>query len=146
MPFNNMWTLKFKIQPTITLFTAVNHCSGPLTKQKRLPERGQKVMFVRCDWWISVHFVGFCIFCGQSRLNLSPEWTALTQPLVWSSATLLPNKACLSLPHIQDTFPSALLVYSNFGSVFQKLIHANFYASRLICGYFLFLAYNITRF
>ena len=24
-PFNNMQTLKFKIQPTVTLFTAVNH-------------------------------------------------------------------------------------------------------------------------
>ena len=32
-PFNNMRTLKFKIQPTITLFTAVNHCSGPRRKQ-----------------------------------------------------------------------------------------------------------------
>ena len=32
-PFNNMWTLKFTIQPTVLLFTAVNHCSGPLRKQ-----------------------------------------------------------------------------------------------------------------
>ena len=32
-PFNNMRTLKFKIQSTVTLFTAVNHCSGPLRKQ-----------------------------------------------------------------------------------------------------------------
>ena len=22
-------------------------------------------MFVGCDWRISIHFVGFCIFCGQ---------------------------------------------------------------------------------
>ena len=28
--FNNMRTLKFKIQPTVMLFTAINHCSGPL--------------------------------------------------------------------------------------------------------------------
>ena len=34
-PFNNMRTLKFKIQPTVTLFTAVNHYSEPLRKQKR---------------------------------------------------------------------------------------------------------------
>ena len=26
---------------------------------------GQKVMFVRCDRLISIHFVGFCIFRGQ---------------------------------------------------------------------------------
>ena len=26
----------------------------------------KKVMFVRCDWRISIHFVGFCIFCGRS--------------------------------------------------------------------------------
>ena len=69
MPFKNMRTLKFKImiQPTVMLFTPVNHCSGPLRKQKRLAQRGQNVMFVRCDWRISIHFaVGFCIFCGQS--------------------------------------------------------------------------------
>ena len=32
-PFNNMRTLKFKIQSTVTLFTAVNHWSGPRRKQ-----------------------------------------------------------------------------------------------------------------
>ena len=32
--FNNKRTLKFKIQPTVTLFTAVSLCSGPLGKQK----------------------------------------------------------------------------------------------------------------
>ena len=40
-PFNNMQTLKFKTQPTVTLLSAVNHCSGPLRKQKRLAQRGQ---------------------------------------------------------------------------------------------------------
>ena len=39
-------------------------------KQKRLAQRGQKVMFVRCDWWISIHFVGFCIFCGQQVVTV----------------------------------------------------------------------------
>ena len=62
VPFNDMRTLKFKIQPTVTLFSAFNHCSGPSSKRKRLAQRGQKVMFVRCDWRISIHFVGFCIF------------------------------------------------------------------------------------
>ena len=33
VPFNNMWTLKFKIQLTVMLLTAINHCSGPLRKQ-----------------------------------------------------------------------------------------------------------------
>ena len=32
-PFNNMRTLKFKMQSIVTLFTAVNHCSGPRRKQ-----------------------------------------------------------------------------------------------------------------
>ena len=39
-----MWTLKFKIQPTVTLFTAINHCSGPLRKQKCFARRGQRVI------------------------------------------------------------------------------------------------------
>ena len=60
--FNNLQTLKFKIQPTIMLFTAVNHCSRPLRKHKRLAQRSQDVIFVHCDWWISIQFVGFCIF------------------------------------------------------------------------------------
>ena len=63
-PFNNLPTLKFKIQPTVTLFTSVNLCNGPLTKQKRLSQPGQKVMFVRSDWRILIHFVDFFIFCG----------------------------------------------------------------------------------
>ena len=56
--FNNIWTLKFKIQPTVTLFTAVNYRN----KKQRLVQRGQTFMLVRCDWRISIHFVGFCIF------------------------------------------------------------------------------------
>ena len=52
-----MQTLKFKIQLTITLFTAVSHCSGPLREQKPLAQQGQKVMLVRCDCW-------FLYFCG----------------------------------------------------------------------------------
>ena len=63
-PFNNLPTLKFKIQPTVTLFTSVNLCNGPLTKQKGLSQPGQKVMFVRSDWRILIHFVDFFIFCG----------------------------------------------------------------------------------
>ena len=39
-----------------------------LRKQKRLAQRGQKVMYLRCDWRISIHFVSFCIFCGQSAV------------------------------------------------------------------------------
>ena len=63
-----MQTLKFKIQPTVTFFTAVSHCIGPLRKQKRLAQQGQKVMFMHCDWPILIHFVGFCIFV-VSRLS-----------------------------------------------------------------------------
>ena len=59
-PFNRMQTLKFKIQPTVTLSTAINHCNGPL--RKRLAQQGQKVMFLPCDWQTSNHFLSFCIF------------------------------------------------------------------------------------
>ena len=62
MPFNNMRTLKFIIQPIVMLFAAVNHCSGPLRKQKGLAQWGQNITFVCCNWWISIHFVIFCIF------------------------------------------------------------------------------------
>ena len=65
MPFKNMQTLKFKIQPAVTPFIDVNHCTRPLRKQKHLAQQGQKVMSVHCFWQISIHFVGFCIFCGQ---------------------------------------------------------------------------------
>ena len=41
---------KFKIQPTVALFAAVNHCSRPLRKQQRLGERVRKIVFLRCDW------------------------------------------------------------------------------------------------
>ena len=52
-------TLKFKIQPNATLFTAINPCSRPLRKQKCLAlELSQKVVFVCCDWQISIHFCG----------------------------------------------------------------------------------------
>ena len=60
-----MQTPQVKIQPTITLFTAVNHCSAPLQKQKCLDQQGQKVTFMCHDWQILIHFVIFCIFCGQ---------------------------------------------------------------------------------
>ena len=62
VPFNNMQTLKFKIQLTIMLFTAINHCSGPFRKQYHC--LGQKVMilFVCCDWQNLIHLMGICIF------------------------------------------------------------------------------------
>ena len=63
--FNNMQTLKFKIQPTTMLFTVINHLSRPLRKQKRLAQWGQKVIFMCCDWQIWIHFVSFCNFSGQ---------------------------------------------------------------------------------
>ena len=46
-PFNNKWTVKFKIQTTVMLFTAINHCSGPLRKQKCLAEQGQRILLRR---------------------------------------------------------------------------------------------------
>ena len=57
-----MRTLKFKIQPTVTIFTAVNHCSGPLRKQKRLAQQGS------CSCTVIGGFqstLSVCIFCGR---------------------------------------------------------------------------------
>ena len=68
-PLNIVRTLNSKIQPTVALFTAGNDSSGPLRKQKRSAQWGQKVMLVRCDWpisttlWVSLFFV-------VSRLSL----------------------------------------------------------------------------
>ena len=56
--FTNMRILKFKSQPTIAFFAAVNHLNGPLRKQN-FTLRVQKVMV--CDWWISIRFVCFCV-------------------------------------------------------------------------------------
>ena len=53
-PFTNMRTLKFKIQLTVEFFTAVNHRSGSLEKQRSRVQRGQKVTFTCFDWWISI--------------------------------------------------------------------------------------------
>ena len=61
-----MRTLLLKTQPIVTFFIAVNQCSGPLMKQRHLAQRGQKATYKHCDWWISIHFASFCIFCGQS--------------------------------------------------------------------------------
>ena len=56
--FTNMRILKFKSQPTIAFFAAVNHLNGPLRKQN-FTLRVQKVMV--CDWWISIRFVCFSV-------------------------------------------------------------------------------------
>ena len=54
----NMRILKFRSQPTIAFFAAVNHLNGPLRKQK-FTSRVQKVMVY--DLWISIRFVCFSV-------------------------------------------------------------------------------------
>ena len=54
----NMRILKFRTQPTIAFFAAVNHLNGPLRKQN-FTSRVQKVMV--CDLWISIRFVCFSV-------------------------------------------------------------------------------------
>ena len=56
--FTNMRIPKFRSQPTIAFFAAVNHLNGPLRKQNSTP-RVQKVMV--CDLWISIRFVCFSV-------------------------------------------------------------------------------------
>ena len=50
--------LKFRSQPTIAFFAAVNHLNGPLRKQN-FTSRVQKIMV--CDLWISIRFVCFSV-------------------------------------------------------------------------------------
>ena len=52
--FTNMRILKFRSQPTIAFFAAVNHLNGPLRKQN-FTSRVQKVMV----------FDPFCVFQGS---------------------------------------------------------------------------------
>lgn len=62
-PLNKMQTMQFKIQQIVTFFTAVNHCSRPLRKLGRSDSTESKgVTFIRCDWWISIHFISLCTF------------------------------------------------------------------------------------
>ena len=56
--FSNMRILKFRSQPTIAFFAAVNHLNGPLGKQN-FTSRVQKLMV--CDLWISIRFVCFSV-------------------------------------------------------------------------------------
>ena len=56
--FTNMRILKFRRQPTIAFFAAVNHLNGPLRKQN-FTSPVQKVMV--CDLWISIRFVCFSV-------------------------------------------------------------------------------------
>ena len=57
----NMRILKFKSQLTIAFFAAVNHLNGPLRKQKLYFNGFKRSWFVIRDWWISIHFVCFCV-------------------------------------------------------------------------------------
>ena len=61
-----MWTWKFKIQPTVTFFSAIKQCSRPLRKQRALAQRLQKFMFKLADFdalcWFLYNF-------GQSGMS-----------------------------------------------------------------------------
>ena len=68
-PFTNMRILKFRTQPTIAFFAAVNHLNGPLRKQN-FTSRVQKVMV--CDLCISIRFVCFSVsFYARRRTTIS---------------------------------------------------------------------------
>ena len=56
--FTDMRILKFRTQPTIAFFAAVNHLNGPRRKQN-FTSRVQNVMV--CDLWISIRFVSFSV-------------------------------------------------------------------------------------
>ena len=56
--FTNMRLLKFRSQPTIAFFVAVNYLNGSLRKQN-FTSRVQKV--VVCDLWISIRLVCFSV-------------------------------------------------------------------------------------
>ena len=56
--FTNMRILKFRSQPAIASYAAVNHNNGPLRKQN-FTSWVQKVMV--CDLWVSIRFVCFSV-------------------------------------------------------------------------------------
>ena len=65
MLFINTRILKFESQLTFAFFTAVNHLSGPLRKQKYF-SWFKRSWFVICDW--SIFFSGACVFVFQGSL------------------------------------------------------------------------------
>ena len=56
-------------------------------------------MFVRCDWWILIHFVGFCIFCGH---------------LVVALIMIGSSKKCKSLVGVEVLSPYVIEKRSNY--------------------------------
>lgn len=72
-----MGTLEFKIQP-MPFFTGVNQRSGRLRNQRCLPQRGQKVVFVRGDWWVLIRFAGFFI-SAISQLSRNCDYGSKTR-------------------------------------------------------------------
>ena len=47
-----------RLKQALCFFTAVRHCSRA---QRHSVQQHQKVTFVPCGWWITIHFTGFCI-------------------------------------------------------------------------------------
>ena len=89
--FTNMRILKFRSQPTIAFFAAVNHLNGPLRKQN-FTSRVQKVMV--CDLWISIRFVCFsvsrfvacdCMIDGSDKHNCEGGFWTLEFVCLWKA-------------------------------------------------------------
>ena len=68
--FTNMRILKFRTQPTIAFFAAVNHLNGPLRK-RNFTSQVQKVKV--CDLWISIRFVCFSV-SGFVACDRNYDW------------------------------------------------------------------------
>ena len=52
-----------EVQDSINCYTF--HCHQSLQQTSKRGSIRSKIMFVHYDWRIWIHFVGFCIFCGQ---------------------------------------------------------------------------------
>ena len=59
--FINRQILKFKSELTFAFFPVISHLSWPLRKQNFTLTGSKGHGFVICDWWISIHFVCFCL-------------------------------------------------------------------------------------
>ena len=59
--FNKTQVLEYKSQLTFLFLAAVNHLSKPLRKQDSTSDKFKSPWLMICDWWISTHFVCFCV-------------------------------------------------------------------------------------
>ena len=87
-------------------YTAVNHTAYLSEETSVLLHRVPKVMFLSCDWWISIHFVCFC-FKMTISIMIDGSIVSLNQTSVLTQKA---HQFIDSWPHI--TNPKCIIIYS----------------------------------